>query len=113
MKKLIFATILILMSVYVNAQITADGNSFVINPSDTDVEEIIISERLPKGATIMFKIPSSNTGTVKINMLSSDMTNADAEAASTDDRFIPPLTFKGQSFWIQFSIDTDTVTIYW
>lgn len=112
MKKLLFA-ILLLVGVSAQAQITVNGNSFVINPADTNVEEIIISERLSKDTMIMFKIPSTNSGTVKINMLSSDMTNADAEAATAEDRIIPPLTIKGQRFWIQFSNAADTVTIYW
>lgn len=116
MKNLLLA-FLILISATAYSQITVSSNPALIDPSNTSVNLVTLtkgtlSERLPSIIPLLIKIPSTNAGTVKFNMYSSTMTNADAEAAGTNDKYIW-ITIRDQQFWIQFSNASDTVTIYW
>lgn len=118
MKKLIF--VLFLFGGYVNAQVTATLNPFIIDPSSTSTFEVNLggvnnvsnpSTGVKYPTEIMIWIPASNVGTVQFNRISTTMTNCPAEAPGASGRWVI-ITIRDK-FYIKFSNSADFVWIYW
>lgn len=107
MKKIVFISLLFISTVGFS-QITIDSNPYSMNPAATTV--ITVQNSQINHTSLFIYIPDTNTGTVKINTESSDMTNAVTYPAGTA-RYVW-ITFKNR-WYIQFSVDTDTVEVSW
>lgn len=109
--KNVFLALLLFVSGTVTAQITVTANVAFISPGDTNTQLITIDrgtlERyLPTLITLQIKCPSTNAGTVQINVHSSTMTQALTIAAG-ETKFV---TVKN-SFYVKLSSAADDLEI--
>lgn len=113
MKKILFA-LLILVSVGVKAQVEVkDAMPYEFSPGVTSVVTLNFT-KLPgwqPGEYIIIKIPSTNSGTVKINTVSATMGATTQTFAAGTEVTIPPLRVYYNVF-VQCSTGADKIFIY-
>ena len=113
MKNLLLS-ILLLISASAYGQIEVkDAMPFEASPSVTTVVTVNF-EKLPfwrPGELIIFKVPATNTGTVKINTVSATMGATTQTFPAGTEVTIPPLTVY-KNIYIQMSVGADKLLIY-
>lgn len=116
MKKLLFIALLFL-AISAKAQITVSSNPALVTPGTTTTQQITLSKTFtsdPRATVfgtlvfVLIKFPSSNSGTVQVNTLSSTVTGSPAYAAGTQ----VAVTVK-DTIWIKLSNSADTYEISW
>ena len=116
MKKLFFIALLFL-AISTNAQITVSSNPALVAPATTTTQAVTISKTFisdPNGTLygpivfVLIKFPSSNSGTVQVNTLSSSVTGSPAYAAGTQ----VAVAVK-DIVWIKLSNSADKYEISW
>lgn len=82
------------------------SNSMDIDLNDTDLT-LVLMPRENRDYLVIFKFPSTNSGTVQINTLNGVMTNSTTYAAGAT----PAILLVRGKFWIKFSNSADECII--
>lgn len=112
--KNIVLTLLIFASFSGYSQVTiTSSNPTLVSTGDTYVNEISMdrdyfNQYLPRAVPLLIRMPSTNSGTIKINTFSSDMDSSPSYAAGA----VVWITIVDR-FWIQQSNGSDSIEISW
>lgn len=111
--KTIFTLLAFLICSSVFAQINVTSNPTLITAGNTTVNEVTIDRGslgipTPRLITVLIKLPSTNTGTVQINTLNSDVDDSPSFAAGV----YVWITVR-DNFWIKQSNGADSIEISW